>query len=177
MKCVICGSKVGRDGSFSNQGENVHCVHCVERLFSRLRCSVSDYLKKYVWPYRDKDVSKLRNLLAIDLAKADRTKDSWCDTRASTLAFRQPGVERYKCHSRTRGVPIDGQGYVYGYWSRFENGMIVRPQAPVDFSGETGGLVVVQRYYTDECGVECLEDGRVVIPLDTFRKCFSKVER
>lgn len=170
MKCVICGSKVDRDGSFSNQGENVHCVHCVERLSSRLRCSVSDYLKKYVWPYRNKDVRQLKNLLAIDLTKADKTRDSWCDASVSI-----PLYERYKCHSRTKGIPLDTQGYVYSYWSRFENGMEVQPEFPVDFTKERGGLVAVRRFYK-RGDTECLESGRVAIPLDSFRKCFIRVK-
>lgn len=170
MKCVICGSKVNRDGSFSNQGENVHCVHCVERLSSRLRCSVSDYLKKYVWPYRDKDVRQLKNLLAIDLTKADKTRDSWCAASVSI-----PLYERYKCHSRTKGIPLDTQGYVYSYWSRFENGMEVQPEFPVDFTKERGGLVAVRRFYK-RGDTECLESGRVAIPLDSFRKCFIRVK-
>lgn len=171
MKCVICGSKVGRDGSFSNQGENVHCVHCVERLSSRLRCSVSDYLKKYVWPYRNKDVPQLRNLLAIDLSKADRTKDSWCDASISSVLH-----EHYKCHSRTRGIPLDTEGYVYGYWSRFENGMEVRTEVPVDFSGKSGGMVIVRRYCENDKNLKFLESGRVAISLDIFRKCFTKIK-
>lgn len=170
MKCVICGSKVDRDGSFSNQGENVHCVHCVERLSSRLRCSVSEYLKKYVWPYRDKDVQQLKNLLAIDLTKADKTRDSWCATSVSI-----PLYERYKCHSRTKGIPLDTQGYVYSYWSRFENDMEVYTETPVDFSGKSGGMVIVRRYYNDGDS-KCLESGRVAVSLDIFRKCFTKIK-
>lgn len=170
MKCVICGSKVDRDGSFSNQGENVHCVHCVERLSSRLRCSVSDYLKKYVWPYRNKDVRQLKNLLAIDLTKADKTRDSWCVASVSI-----PLYEHYKCHSRTRGIPLDTQGYLFGNWRMFENGMEVYTETPVNFSGKSGGMVTVRRYY-DDGDSKCLESGRVAVPLDIFRKCFTKIK-
>lgn len=172
MKCVICGMKVDRGGSFSNQGENVHCVHCVERLSSGLGCSVSDYLKKYVWPYRDKDILQVKHFLAQELReKAQNVTQSCCDS----LVSESFPVERYRCHSRTKGIPLDTQGYVYSYWSRFENGMEVQPEFPVDFTKERGGLVAVRRFYIQN-KTECLESGRVAIPLDSFRKCFIRVK-
>lgn len=94
----------------------------------------------------------------------------WCSTSVSALFM----PERYVCHSRTRGIPIDDQGYVYTSWNLFEAGMEVSPESPVDFSDTTRKLVILQRYYKDDNG-EHLEDGRVVMDLDIFRKCFKKV--
>lgn len=169
MKCVLCGREVTEDNSFSNKHQNVQCSYCVAYYAGKLGVLPGEYCATYVWPYTDATV----NIMKMKLSSALLTTN-WCEAKVLSMLTYQ--VERYRCHSRTRGVPIDGQGYVNDYWSRFENGMEVKPEVPVDFTGETGGVVIVQRYYHSG-GKEYLEDGRVAIPLDTFRKCFSKVER
>lgn len=167
MKCVFCGRKVTEDESFSNKHQNVQCNQCVAFYSGKLGIGVGEYCATYVWPYTDDTVYKMKEKLGQALMTSN-----WCEASVPNMFAYQ--TERYRCHSRTRGVPLDGQGYIDKYWSRFENGVEVKPEVPVDFSGKTGGVVVVQRYYYSD-GVEHLEDGRIAVPLDTFRKCFKRV--
>lgn len=54
--------------------------------------------------------------------------------------------------------------------------MEVRTEVPVDFSGKSGGIVIVRRYCENDKNLKFLESGRVAISLDIFRKCFTKIK-